>query len=359
MKISKKTGLFYALLLLSTTFNTHKTHAMEPEDVKKVGWVALAGAAIVGGYAAYQQFLSYIHTEPEQPIDPFNFTGLPKDVQNTIISLLTINTSAKTLQEAAQAINRLAQVNKELNTLINDPQFCLQIIKQLSQKFNCSNITATQTLQTKEAKNRLKLQKDLKDLIKIFENYAHYYHYPEKATSICLDKLTSLYQAGVDLEFTYDNDDMFFDFLKAFLTPLMIASIQENLLMIDCLLQQGSNINQTTNKGKTALMLAAECSNASFSIEKLLTYSVININQQDENGNTALMYAIKGGNLIDNINVIELLLNAGADPEIANNEGLTPLQAAKTRPRRLDPIERIQHMINLIEEAIDKKHSKK
>src|SRR5579872_4024263 len=133
MNVFKKLSLI-APIIISLLFTPHHSHTMDQPN-KQMGWVVLAGAAILGGYTAYQQFLSYIHGEPTEP---FSFTDLPQDIQQTIISLLTINSTAKTLQEAAQTINALAKTNKYLNELINDPKFCLQIIKHLSKQFDCS-----------------------------------------------------------------------------------------------------------------------------------------------------------------------------------------------------------------------------
>jgi ankyrin repeat protein len=72
---------------------------------------------------------------------------------------------------------------------------------------------------------------------------------------------------------------------------------------------------------------------------------LIDINQQNSEGTTALMIAIEN----DEANV-KILLDAGADPEIANNNGTTPLNAAEVMGN--------ENVINLIKEAIDKKHGR-
>src|SRR5579872_6915442 len=161
--------ILIASVLISLLFTPHHTHTMDQPN-KEIGWVALAGAAIIGGYAAYQQFLSYIHGEtteplpsidlPEdiQPTEPFPFTKLPKEMQLEIISALASNSTAKTLQEAAKTIRALAVTNKYLNESINNPQFCLQIVKHLSQRFDCANDVAAAALQTIEGKKRFAIQ---------------------------------------------------------------------------------------------------------------------------------------------------------------------------------------------------------
>src|SRR5579872_1811131 len=68
----------------------------------------------------------YSHTM-DQPIESFQFMELPQDVRTVITNLLTSNSAAKTLTEAAQTIKALAETNKYFNTLLNNPEFCLQI----------------------------------------------------------------------------------------------------------------------------------------------------------------------------------------------------------------------------------------
>src|SRR5579864_2616628 len=97
MKMIKKISLI-APLLISLIFTPHHSHTMDQPN-KQMGWVALAGAAIIGGYVAYQQFLSYVHAEPTEP---FPFMELPPEKQQEIIFLLASNSTAKTLTEAAK-----------------------------------------------------------------------------------------------------------------------------------------------------------------------------------------------------------------------------------------------------------------
>lgn len=60
-----------------------------------------------------------------------------------------------------------------------------------------------------------------------------------------------------------------------------------------------------------------------YDIEKLL-FSGENINQKDEDGNTLLIFAINYANN----DCVELLLKFDIDPNIINNEGLSPLLCA-------------------------------
>src|SRR5690349_23118534 len=143
MKLFQKKGAFIALLLISLSFNTY---TMELET-KQSSWLTWLGSEILG--VKVYETTSYS-----------SFNNLPKEIQNIILSYVYMGANAKSVKEAGQAINSLAQVNNELNQFINDPQFCLQTIKHLAKKFNCTDETAALALNTTEAKRRLGIQKE-------------------------------------------------------------------------------------------------------------------------------------------------------------------------------------------------------
>jgi ankyrin repeat protein len=83
-------------------------------------------------------------------------------------------------------------------------------------------------------------------------------------------------------------------------------------------------------------------------LQKLCAHTdKFDINRRDSTGETALMLAAQEG-LINNV---KTLLDAGANPETPDNNGLTPLQAAEESGR--------QEVVDLIKNAIDKKYGKK
>jgi ankyrin repeat protein len=127
-------------------------------------------------------------------------------------------------------------------------------------------------------------------------------------------------------------------------TFLTLAIKNKNCPFIKILLDYGTNIHQIS-RGKTPLMVAVFHQDIT-TIECLLKNPNIIINQQTNTGLTALIWAI----FSQNKSIINLLLNAGADPEIANDKGNTPLQMAETikKPK----------IIDLIQKAIDKKHKR-
>src|SRR5579872_3191629 len=104
MNSLKKLNLI-APILISFLFTPYQTHTMKRLPKENPQWVELVGNAILGESTA---------------IEPSSFMQLPTEIQATIISLLASNSTATTLQEAAKTINSLAQVNYELNELMND-----------------------------------------------------------------------------------------------------------------------------------------------------------------------------------------------------------------------------------------------
>ena len=99
-----------------------------------------------------------------------------------------------------------------------------------------------------------------------------------------------------------------------FVTPLMIAGWSNILEKLCSMKNKGLDINQRNNNGETAFMM--------------------NVNRKSPE-----------------LSKFSILLNAGADPEIPNNAGLTPLQALQTMQQP-----GYQQFINHIQKAIARKH---
>ena len=101
------------------------------------------------------------------------------------------------------------------------------------------------------------------------------------------------------------------------------------------LLYLGADINVRNYKGKTALHCAAKA--GFLSVIDLLIEKGATIDAPDNNGETALFEAIRS-TIKDGEKqraAIEALLVKGADPNLKNGKGLTPLQVAE-RMRRAD-----------------------
>jgi hypothetical protein len=142
-------------------------------------------------------------------------------------------------------------------------------------------------------------------------------------------------------------------------TPLMLAAEGDNYDLVTELLNRGADPNIRNHKGMTAYdfakhyrekvntqpriiiallapnpaildpeteisNLAIVASGNDYELLEAMTDRIEIVDQRDREGNTPLIYAIVNGKL-DNV---RLLLDRGADPNLANNGGGTPLAYA-------------------------------
>ena len=94
---------------------------------------------------------------------------------------------------------------------------------------------------------------------------------------------------------------------------------------INLLISLGLDINKQDIKGNTLLHVAAFCNNSSDIVTFLLNNGA-KLNIQSESGNTPLHVA----SMMNNIQIVQLLLDHGADITIKNNEGKTAEDKAKS-----------------------------
>lgn len=106
-------------------------------------------------------------------------------------------------------------------------------------------------------------------------------------------------------------------------TPLLLAVMNDrpSIRIVKRLIELGSPINAKNNKQRTALMEAI----GNPRIVETLIRAGANINLQDNKGDTALILAAKNNDPYS----LELLLQAGADPNIINGENKTILNYIK------------------------------
>lgn len=308
----EKNNFFIALLLLTVTFNTY---SMKRQEGSKEPYVQLTGAVLLG-QAEIQPLL-----EPNSSV----FSTLSPEIFEKIILLLSLHNNAESLEESAKAISSLAQVNKELNELINDSDFCLRLIKILAKKFNLTNQEVAQKLQTQETQRRCEIQNKLYNAI-----------IKDKTNNII-----NLYTPDIDLEFTYNDTNQY---LTKIVTPLMLAAIY-SADTIPFLLEVGADINAANVHKYTALMIAAMQGQEN-AVQYLLNNANLAINQKDLNGWTALSYAISN----NDITIVKKLLNANADPNVPFKEPQFDDE---------DDEEIYKNIIDLINNAKAKQHEKK
>lgn len=113
-------------------------------------------------------------------------------------------------------------------------------------------------------------------------------------------------------------------------TPLMVAVERKNLDIIRLLVEAGENVNAVKDSGRTALLIAVNEIKPSIDIINYLISQKANVNQSNIDGLTPLM-AIAGTYSYQNpvsIDVANILLKAGAKPNLRNKYGKTALKYA-------------------------------
>jgi ankyrin repeat protein len=103
-------------------------------------------------------------------------------------------------------------------------------------------------------------------------------------------------------------------------TPLMYAAFKGNLPVVKKLLDAKAEINAKQNNGATALTIAIEKNHCEVVKELIKRGAAVEI--QFANGNTALTAAI------DNVEMVDMLIEAGADVNKPGGEDWTPLMYA-------------------------------
>jgi hypothetical protein len=114
-------------------------------------------------------------------------------------------------------------------------------------------------------------------------------------------------------------------------TPLVSAVGHGDLEAVKALVAQGVDVNEKPKgmAGWTPLMTAINNGQRTNVVDYLLEHGA-DPNVKDFRGMTALMYATLLGD--DYTNFVQRLIAAGADVNAKDNEGSTPLQYAKGRP---------------------------
>ena len=130
------------------------------------------------------------------------------------------------------------------------------------------------------------------------------------------DVMVSIFlEAGVDVNKPINQDGQ---------TLLFYAEEAE---LIDQLLRAGADARVRDAEGRTPLFTFPYIQDVESALQavRLLMQHGVRINAQDNEGNTALMVAVKG----DNYDMVQALLDAGANPNIKNKAGKTALQIAR------------------------------
>lgn len=107
---------------------------------------------------------------------------------------------------------------------------------------------------------------------------------------------------------------------------LIYAVLENDIDLVEALINRGAKVNLNDNNGWTALHFAAN--EHLVAITKLLIKKGADVNAKDSYGNTVIwraVFASKGRG-----EIIELLLDNGADPSIVNDSDVSALSLADT-----------------------------
>ena len=136
-----------------------------------------------------------------------------------------------------------------------------------------------------------------------------------------VETVQALIQAGADVNIRDNLKD----------NVLLYAGAEGLLDILRLATAAGADTKVTNRFGGTALIPAAERGHVAI-VEELLTHSDVDVNHVNNLGWTALLEAIvlsDGGPKHQQI--VQMLIDHGADINIADNEGVTPLQHAQRR----------------------------
>ncbi len=247
-----------------------------------------------------------------------------KEIDLNIFRFIGTNTGGETLKKSAQIFSALICVNKFSSMHMDDDQRTLGWIKDLSKRFDCANIDVARALRTRVGKSRLVMQ------LGLWLNC-----YP--GDSYLTERIGELQTCGLDVNFSYD---------KQYPSPLLqcCSDLYNRDVAAHCLIDNGADINICTPDGSNACLLTL-LKGRSVLLNKLVEHKGFKPNHQNHNGETVLLaylyrfidspdYVPGLGpviNVADVCNMITRIVAKGADPTLANNDGMTPLMIVRSK----------------------------
>lgn len=129
-----------------------------------------------------------------------------------------------------------------------------------------------------------------------------------------------LIEAGADVNAKDNIDD----------SPYLYAGARGHLEILKLTLAHGADLTSTNRYGGTALIPAAE--RGHLETVRTLIAAGVKVDHVNKLGWTALLEAvILGDGGPRHVSIVDMLIGAGADVTLADNDGITPLQHARQR----------------------------
>jgi ankyrin repeat protein len=165
--------------------------------------------------------------------------------------------------------------------------------------------------------------------IKLFENFEEFDPYefmmvpPQKKSEILMWEISHSKQLNTDLVnalIVMGADLSWEDDLTT--RTLLLAAIGNGYIdVIQMLLSAGADPNQKSSHGEVPIIVACDKYNPSTEMIQLLIENGVNIDEQNDVGKTALHISAAE----DKFEVVKLLLSHGANPNVQDENGNTPL----------------------------------
>lgn len=135
---------------------------------------------------------------------------------------------------------------------------------------------------------------------------------------------------GADLSFELYFNDEDRQYTDVLFNALHAAASSGNEDVINFLLEEGLNIDYSTPEGWTPLFIAAR--DGQSETAKLLVFRGADLNLQTDRGATALLMAVTQAypSETDRTSLLEYMLKRGANPNLADGHGFSPLYYAAT-----------------------------
>ena len=261
------------------------------------------------GIRAGRKAVSNLFSMNENFLQSINFDLLPKDVQSKVINLITRENNAQTLEEAVYAIQSLSLVNNNLYQLINNPHYHIDLVRDLSMRFNTFDNYIYQLLRTPQAQRQSQNNNELTALSSLFVGS------PSREFLKIIKTIINQNKMNVNFN------------VPGIGSPLSLAIAHQSLPLVKLLVKKGADMHLFIPHTPTPFLLAASLAKTNETALKILAFLVQKvpagtIDLADEQKKNALCYAIE----MENIQAVKILLDGGADPHFNND---TPVAIAE------------------------------